>query len=74
MMSEEAAVLRLKKKHFRLYHQDFACKFSREFCNLDVICRLLLSSDPVITGLQPTPKKNEKTVPQRNCQNASSHC
>ncbi|KAF2891735.1 hypothetical protein ILUMI_14438 [Ignelater luminosus] len=58
MMSEEAAEAR--NKHFRLYRQDFARKFSRGSCNLDVINRLLLSSDPVITGMRPTPKKTTK--------------
>ncbi|KAF2891360.1 hypothetical protein ILUMI_14813 [Ignelater luminosus] len=58
MMSEEIAEAR--NKHFRLYRQDFARKFSRESCNLNVINRLLLSSDPVITGMRPTPKKTTK--------------
>lgn len=39
----------------------FTQKFSREECNLDVINRLLLISDPLITSLRPTPKK--KTTP-----------
>lgn len=58
MMSEEAAEAR--NKHFRSYRQDFARKLSRESCNLDVINRILLSSDPLITGMRPTPKKTTK--------------
>lgn len=57
-LSEEAAEAR--NKHFRLYRQNFARKFSREECNLDVINRLLLTSDPLITGMRPKPKKMSK--------------
>jgi hypothetical protein len=46
-LSEEAAEAR--NKYFRLYRQNFARKFCRVSCNLDVLNRLLLSSDPVIT-------------------------
>jgi hypothetical protein len=46
-LSEETAEAR--NKYFRLYRQNFARKFSRVPCNLDIINRLLLSSDPVIT-------------------------
>jgi hypothetical protein len=46
-LSDEAAEAR--NKYFRLYRQNFARKFSRMSCNLDVLNRLLLSSDPVIT-------------------------
>ncbi|KAK4876058.1 hypothetical protein RN001_012480 [Aquatica leii] len=58
MMSEEAAEAR--NKHFRLYRQNYARKFSRESCNLDIINRLLLSSDPLITSTRPTPRKTTK--------------
>lgn len=50
-LSEEAAEAR--NKHFRVYRQNFARKFSREHCNLDVYHRLLLSSDPLISSLRP---------------------
>lgn len=50
-LSEEAAEAR--NKHFRAYRQNFARKFSREQCNLDVYHRLLLSSDPLISSLRP---------------------
>ncbi|KAK4883557.1 hypothetical protein RN001_006876 [Aquatica leii] len=58
MMSEEAAEAR--NKHFRLYRQNYARKFSRESCNLDIINRLLLSSDSLITGMRPTQRKTTK--------------
>lgn len=59
LLSEEAAEAR--NKHFRLYRQNFARKFSRVQCNIDIINRLLLTSDPLITSMRPTPKK--KTLP-----------
>lgn len=54
-LSEEAAEAR--NKHFRLYRQNYARKFSRVSCNLDVLNRLLLSSDPLLTGMRPLPRK-----------------
>lgn len=59
MMSEEAAEAR--NKHFRSYRLNYARKFSREDCNRDVLNRLLLSSDPLITGMRPTPPKKTKS-------------
>lgn len=59
LLSEEASEAR--NKHFRLYRQNFARKFSRVQCNKDIINRLLLSSDPLITSIRPTPKK--KSLP-----------
>lgn len=44
-------------EHFRLFRQNYARKFSRKSCNLDVLNRLLLSSDPVLTGMTPIPRK-----------------
>lgn len=55
---KEAAEAR--NKHFRQYHQNFARKFSRESCNLDVLNRLLLSSDPLLSGIKPTPRKKKQ--------------
>lgn len=46
-LSEEAAEAR--NKHYRLYRQDFARKFSRIQCNQDVLKRLLLTSDPFLS-------------------------
>jgi len=57
-LSEEAAEAR--NKHFRLYRQNYARKFSRMSCNLDVLNRLLLSSDPFLTGMRPLPRKKTK--------------
>lgn len=55
LLSEEAAEAR--NKHFRSYRQNYARKFSREQCNMDVLNRLLLSSDPYITSIRQKPKK-----------------
>ena len=54
-LSEEASEAR--NKHFCLYRQNYARKFSREACNRDVINRLLLTSDPLLIGIRPKPKK-----------------
>lgn len=53
-LSEEAAEAR--NKHFRLYRENYARKFSREHCNLDVYNRLLLSSDPLLSSMRRTKK------------------
>lgn len=58
-LSEEAAEAR--NKHFRLFRQNFARKFSRVSCNQDVLNRLLLSSDPILTGMRPTARKKTKS-------------
>ncbi|KAK9688610.1 hypothetical protein QE152_g35188 [Popillia japonica] len=58
-LSEEAAEAR--NKHFRVYRENFARKFSREQCNLDVYHRLLLSSDPLISSLRPKKTSIPKT-------------
>lgn len=57
-LSEEAAEAR--NKHFRLYRTNFARKFSRESCNLDILNRLLLSSDPLVSCMRPVQKKRSK--------------
>ncbi|KAJ8723244.1 hypothetical protein PYW08_003156 [Mythimna loreyi] len=54
LLSEEAAEAR--NKHFRMYRYNFARKLSRIDCNADVINRLLLSSDTLLTSLRPKPK------------------
>lgn len=46
-LSEEASEAR--NKHLRKYRVDFARKFSRIDCNRDVLNRLLLTSDPLIS-------------------------
>ncbi|XP_029053728.1 uncharacterized protein LOC114881192 [Osmia bicornis bicornis] len=68
-LSEEAAEAR--NKHFRMYRQQYARKFSRESCNLDVVNRLLLTSDPLLTGMRPkVQKKTEPFLTERNTTNA----
>lgn len=57
LLSEEAAEAR--NKHFRMYRHHFARKFSRVDCNVDIINRLLLSSDPLLTSLRPKPKSRK---------------
>ncbi|CAH0563012.1 unnamed protein product [Brassicogethes aeneus] len=59
LLSEEAAEAR--NKHFRAYRLNYSRKFSRENCNLDVINRLLLTSDPLITSMRQKPKKRMKS-------------
>lgn len=59
LLSEEAAEAR--NKHFRMYRYNFARKFSRVDCNADIINRLLLSSDPLLTSLRPKPKSRMHT-------------
>lgn len=56
-LSEEAAEARNKDiKMFRLRHTR---KMSRNVTNVDLLNRLLLSSDPLITGLRKLPKKKK---------------
>lgn len=54
-LSEEAAEAR--NKHIRKYRVDFARKFSRIECNRDVLNRLLLTSDPLISCNRPKNKR-----------------
>lgn len=58
-LSEEAAEAR--NKHFRSYRQNYARKFSREECNLDIYQRLLLTSDPLISCSREIKKKSRKS-------------
>ncbi|GBO43412.1 hypothetical protein AVEN_265601-1 [Araneus ventricosus] len=58
-LSEEAA--EACNKHFRSFRQNLARKFSRLSCYEDVLNRLLLSSDPVLTGMRPTIRKMSKS-------------
>ncbi|XP_076665354.1 uncharacterized protein LOC143367434 [Andrena cerasifolii] len=58
-LSEEAAEARNKHiRSFRLYH---ARKFSWEECNGDVLNRLLLTSDPLISSIRK--RSNKKSEP-----------
>ena len=63
-LSEETA--KARNKHFHLYRQNFARKFSREKCDLDIIKRLLLTSDPLKTDMRLKPKKTSKQILSRN--------
>lgn len=57
-LSEEAAEAR--NKHFRLFRLNYARKFSRKDCNMDVLNRLLLTSDPLITSMRSLSQKKSK--------------
>lgn len=57
-LSEEAAESR--NKDLKQYRSKFARKTSRKANNEDVLKRLLLSSDPLITGLRKPPKLSKK--------------
>lgn len=50
-LSEEAAEAR--NKYIRQYRQNFARKFTRTECNVDILNRLLINSDPLMTGMRP---------------------
>ena len=58
-LSEEAADTR--NKHFREYRLSYARKFSRKDCNQDIINRLLLTSDPLLSSIGK--KKHKLTKP-----------
>lgn len=57
-LSEEAAEAR--NKHFRLFRQNFARKFDRVKCNRDILNRLLLTSDPLLSNNRSIPRKKSK--------------
>ena len=59
-LSEEVAEAR--NKHFRDYRQNFSRKFSREICNRDIINRLLLSSDPLLSIVRKRLKKKRNAI------------
>ena len=59
-LSEEAAEAR--NKHFRDYRQNFSRKFSREICNRDIINRLLLSSDPLLSSVRKRLKNKRNAI------------
>ncbi|RVE44545.1 hypothetical protein evm_010791 [Chilo suppressalis] len=61
-LSEEAAEAR--NKNIRSYRLNFSRKFSRVECNMDVLNRLLLTSDPLITGMRG-PFKPKQTQSKR---------
>lgn len=57
-LSEEAAEAR--NKHFKRYRLNFSRKFSRVTCNRDILNRLLLTSDPLLSSSRPQPRKKSK--------------
>ncbi|CAH0689249.1 unnamed protein product [Chilo suppressalis] len=57
-LSEEAAEAR--NKHFRKFREQYSRKFSRTECNMDVLNRLLLTSDPYLTSIRPKVSKKSK--------------
>jgi hypothetical protein len=61
-LSEEVAEAR--NKHIRQYRLNYSRKFSRVECNMDVLNRLLLTSDPLLTSLRTNIyfKKNRKPL------------
>lgn len=65
-LSEEAAEAR--NKHFRQYRQDYARKFSRTSCNMDVLNRLLLSSDPMLSCERLKERKNKEPFSKEELQ------
>lgn len=71
-MSEEAAEAR--NKHFRNYRQNYARKCSRKSCNMDVINRLLLSSDPLLSSIRSKPPKRNKTFSKESLEMLVAPC
>lgn len=61
-LSEEAAEAR--NKHIRQYRLNYSRKFSHIECNMDVLNRLLLTSDPLLTNMRKNRyfRKNRKSL------------
>lgn len=59
MLSEEAGEAR--NKYFRQFRHRFSRKFSREQCNQDIVNRLLLTSDPLLSSMRSKPLKRSKS-------------
>lgn len=59
-LSEEAQESR--NKDIRNYRRFFSRKASRRMTIEDLFCRLLLSSDPVISSVRPLPRKNLRNI------------
>ncbi|XP_029053996.2 uncharacterized protein LOC114881388 [Osmia bicornis bicornis] len=57
-LSEEA--MEARNKYVRNYRLNHARKFSREGCNMDVLKRLLVTSDPLISSLRKNIKKKSE--------------
>lgn len=61
-LSEEAA--EAKNKEYKLFRLNHTRKMSRTKCNMDLLNRLLLSSDPLVTELRKLPPKNKNSFPK----------
>lgn len=61
-LSEEAQESR--NKDLKRYRRDHTRKCSRTILNLDLIRRLLVSSDPLISSMRKSPKKETKNLSQ----------
>lgn len=59
-LSEEAAEAR--NKHIRMFRLNYGRKFSRVACNADVFNRLVLTSDPVLTGMRNRNNKKYRSL------------
>ncbi|CAH0400138.1 unnamed protein product [Chilo suppressalis] len=59
-LTEEAAEAR--NKHIRAFRLNYARKFSRVACNTDVLNRLLLTSDPLLTGMRNSKHKRKSPL------------
>lgn len=61
-LSEEAA--EAKNKEYKLFRLNHTRKMSRTKCNMDLLNRLLLSSDPLISELRILPPRNKSSFPK----------
>lgn len=59
-LSEEAA--ESNNKNYKAFRRDHTRKMSRVLSNTDLLNRLLLSSDPFITGLRKLPRKKKSVM------------
>jgi hypothetical protein len=60
-LSEEAQEAR--NKDIKKFREHYTRKLSRESTNLDLMRRLMLTSDPVISSLRELPKKSRGSLP-----------
>jgi len=60
-LSEEAQEAR--NKDIKKFREHYTRKLSRELTNLDLIRKLMLTSDPVISSLRELPKKSRESLP-----------
>jgi hypothetical protein len=60
-LSEEAQETR--NKDIKKFREHYTRKLSRESANLDLMRRLMLMSDPVISSLRKLPKKSRGSLP-----------